>query len=498
MEITFSPKQKVDDGVVVVGLFDGNQLTLAAQDLDNRTEGAISRALDMSTFSGKLGETLTLIAPQGTSIERLVLLGLGKTDDCCEKSATLAGGKLAAELLKMYSPSVTLMLDGVTLPRLKNYEVACHMASGILLRSYRFTKYKTQLKAKDQHKIDALTVITDFPEEADKLFQKQSPILEGVFMARNLMCEPPNVLTPSAFAKELSTLKSLDVKIEILDEAEMRKLGMGALLAVGQGSDNDSHMVVMHWQGGEPEEAPIALVGKGVTFDTGGISIKPSAKMDEMKMDMGGAALVAGTMKALAGRKAKVNVIGVVGLVENMPDGKSYRPGDIIKSYSGQTIEVLNTDAEGRLVLADALWYTQDRFRPQLMVDFATLTGAICIALGTKYAAALGTDQKAIDNLKQTGECLGEHVWQMPLDDRYDRDIDSKIADVKNTGAHGAGAITASHFLKRFTNNVPWIHMDIAGVAWSSEPHPLSGSYPSGWGVRLMDQFISKHFEKRV
>ena len=498
MEVTFKSGESPNEGVAVVCLFEDNQHTPASKELDKKTGGAITRALDVSDFKGKKGQKLSLIGPPGTKLDRLILLGLGSMDDCSEKVATECGSALTVELLQMYSPNVTLLLDGVKLPTLKNHELACSMSAGVLLRSYRFSKYKTKLKEAEQHKIDALVVSTDYPEEADKCFERKAHTIEGVFFTRNLMCEPPNVLTPSAFVHELNDLKKFGVKVEVLETAELRKLGMNALLAVAQGSENAPYVVVMHWQGGEAGEAPIAFVGKGVTFDTGGISLKPPPKMDEMKMDMGGAAVVAGLMKSLAGREAKVNAIGVVGLVENMPDGNAYRPGDIVTSMSGQTIEVLNTDAEGRLVLADALWYTQDRFQPKLMIDLATLTGAVCIALGTKYAAAMGSDQKAIDKLHLTGETLGEHVWQLPMDDRYDKDINSKIADVKNTGAHGAGTITAAHFLKRFTNNVPWVHLDIACVAWSSEIHPLSGTYPSGYGVRLLDQFVAKHFEKSV
>jgi leucyl aminopeptidase len=491
------PQGGPQEGVAVVALFEHNILTPGATLLDEKTEGFLQRALLASNFKGKKGQSLSLMAPVHTSFDRIVVLGLGAMDDCSERNVTESGSALAVELLKMKCAHVSLLLEGIVIPSLKNHEIACHLAAGLLLRSYRFTKYKTKLKDEDQHKIDHLTILTDFPEKADQLFRKYSPSIEGVFLVRNLMCEPPNVLTPGAMMEELMNLKKLGVKVEVLDTAEMKKLGMNALLAVGQGSTNPPYLVVMQWQGGNPKDAPIAFVGKGVTFDTGGISIKPAAKMDEMKMDMGGAAVVAGLMMALAGRKATVNAVGVVGLVENMPDGTAMRPGDIVTSLSGQTIEILNTDAEGRLVLADALWYTQNRFHPQLMVDLATLTGAVVVALGTKYAAAMG-NQAAIDKIKQTGETIGEHIWQLPIDERYDKDINSKFADVKNTGAHGAGTITAGHFLQRFTNNVPWVHLDIAGIAWSDEVHPLSGSYPSGFGVRLLDQFISKHYEMSV
>jgi leucyl aminopeptidase len=497
MEVTFKSLETPQEGVAVVVLFEDKDLTPAAKVLDEKTEGFLHRALTASNFKGKKGQCLSLMAPHHTSFDRVIVLGLGPIDDCSEHSVTESGSALAVELLKMKCSKVTVLLEGIAIPSLKNHELACHLAAGLLLRSYRFTKYKTKLKDEDQYKIDTLTMLTDFPENADQLFRKSSSSIEGVFLVRNLMCEPPNVLTPKVMMEELMGLKKLGVKVEVLDTAEMQKLGMNALLAVAQGSSNPPYMVVMQWQGGDPKDAPIAFVGKGVTFDTGGISIKPASKMDEMKMDMGGAAVVAGLMMALAGRKAPVNAVGVVGLVENMPDGSAMRPGDIVTSLSGQTIEILNTDAEGRLVLADALWYTQNRFHPQLMVDLATLTGAVVVALGTKYAAAMG-NQVAIDKMKQTGDTIGEHIWQLPIDERYDKDINSKFADIKNTGAHGAGAITAGHFLQRFTNKTPWVHLDIAGIAWSDEIHPLSGSYPSGFGVRLLDKFLAKHYEMSV
>jgi leucyl aminopeptidase len=497
MQVTFKSSGIPENGTVVLAFFEGGAETPAVKALDKTMKGGIEKALKSSNFTGKKGETLSLIAPAHTSFDRVVLLGLGALDDCSTRVVTECGGALAVELLKLSCQTVTILLDGAAIPSLKNHEFGANLAAGVLLRSYRFNKYKTKKKEEDP-KIKSLFLTVDLPEKADECFSKLSHQIEGVFLARNLMCEPGNVLTPSAFVSELMALKDLGVKVEVLEEAEMKKLGMNTLLAVGQGSENPSYLVVMHWDGGEPGDAPLAFVGKGVTFDTGGISIKPAAKMDEMKMDMGGAAVVSGLMRSLAGRKAKVNAIGVVGLVENMPDGKAVRPGDVVTSLSGQTVEILNTDAEGRLVLADALWYTQDRFHPELIIDLATLTHAVIIALGTKYAAAMGTDQKAIDNLKQTGDCIGEQIWQLPLDDRYDRDIDSPVADVKNTGANGAGSITAAQFLKRFTNGKPWIHMDIAGVSWSTEVNPLSGKYPSGFGVRLLDQFVAKYYEKSV
>lgn len=503
MQVTFKPfvqqfSSLPEGGVLVVPLFEDASRDSLWEKLGKEAREHIERALTVSKFKGRKGQILSLIAPGATSFDRIIFCGLGAATEASERTLVEAGGSFSVEITKASCSQTLFFLDGLRTPSLKNSEVAAYLASGVLLRSYRFYKYKTKMKEEDHHKIEALMVFTESPEEADHLFEHLSHQAEGVFLTRGLMIEPANVVTTSTFIQEINALKKLGVVVEVLDEDAMTKLGMNALLAVGQGSSSPSYLAIMHWQGGKEDEAPLAFVGKGVIFDTGGISIKPSAKMDEMKMDMGGAAVVTGLMHCLARRKASVNAIGVVGLVENMPDGAAIRPGDIVKSLSGQTIEILNTDAEGRLVLADALWYTQDRFHPQLMVDVATLTGAVVVALGTKYAAVMGTDQEAIDRLRQVGDQVGEHVWQLPLDDRYDKDINSPLADVKNTGAHGAGTITAGHFLKRFINKAPWVHIDIAGVAWSSETHPLSGSYPSGFGVRLLDNFIARYYEKSL
>ena len=496
MQVTFNANYFPSEGAVIVPIFEGNEFTPPANNLNEKTGGALSRATENSAFKGKSGETLDIYAPTGLNLSRIILIGMGKRGDATEKSISEIGTKLAQKIASGPESTVTVMLNNVTVGALKNHEMAVHFSVGALLRSYRFNKYKTKLKEEQKRKINEFMVVVDQPQEADELFHRYSPVVEGVFFARNLMCEPPNVLHPKSMAKELAELSNLGVKVDIINEKDMEKLGMNAILAVGKGSECESQLVVMQWNGGGDHEAPLAFVGKGVTFDTGGISLKPPPKMDEMKYDMGGGAAVSGLMRALAGRNAKVNVVGVVGLVENMADGLAYRPGDIIKTLSGQTIEVLNTDAEGRVVLADALWYTQSKFAPKFMIDLATLTGSMVVALGNKYAGMFSNDESLVHKLFQAGEETGEHVWQMPMDDRYDKDIDSKIADVKNTGANGAGSITAAHFLKRFTNNVPWVHLDIAGTAWTDEPNPYSGSLPVGFGVRLLDHFIHKYYEK--
>jgi leucyl aminopeptidase len=319
---------------------------------------------------------------------------------------------------------------------------------------------------------------------------------DGVLMARDLVNEPANVLYPGEFARRASALKKLGVLVEVLDVAAMRKLGMGALLGVGQGSAHESKVVVMRWNGGKRGGDPVAFIGKGVCFDTGGISIKPAQGMEDMKGDMAGAACVVGLMHALAARRAKVNAIGAIGLVENMPDGKAQRPGDIVTSMSGQTIEIINTDAEGRLVLADVLHYVNKRFKPKFMINLATLTGAIVVALGQEYAGMFSNDDKLTERLSKAGEATGERVWRMPLGREYDKMIDSNFADMKNTGGRGAGSITAAQFLQRFVDKTPWVHLDIAGTALNSPQNDINKSWSAGWGVRLLERLVADYYER--
>jgi leucyl aminopeptidase len=314
-------------------------------------------------------------------------------------------------------------------------------------------------------------------------------------MARDLVNEPPNVLGPEEFARRAEALRDAGVEIEILDEAAMRTLGMGALLGVSQGSRREARVVIMRWNGGRTSDAPVAFVGKGVVFDSGGISIKPGGGMEDMKGDMAGAACVVGLMQALASRKAKANVVGAIGLVENMPDGNAQRPGDIVRTMSGQTIEIINTDAEGRLVLADVLWYVQDRFKPKFMVDLATLTGAILVALAQEYAGLFSNDDELSQRLAAAGEATGEKVWRMPLGPAFDKMIDSKFADMKNAAGRHGGSSTAAALLQRFVNGVPWAHLDIAGMGFGSPQSEINRGWASGWGVRLLDRLVKDSYE---
>jgi leucyl aminopeptidase len=371
------------------------------------------------------------------------------------------------------------------------------MALGARLRAYTFDRYKTKRKDEDERpeKVEVSFACAS-PSAAEKAWVAKGGIASGVVLARDLINEPANVLYPIEFARRTAALKKLGVIVEVFDVAAMKKLGMGALLGVGQGSEHESRMVVMRWNGGKRGTEPVAFIGKGVCFDSGGISIKPAQGMEDMKGDMAGAACVVGLMHALATRKAKVNAVGAIGLVENMPDGNAQRPGDIVTTMSGQTIEIINTDAEGRLVLADVLHYVNKRFKPKFMINLATLTGAIIVALGQEYAGLFSNDDKLVERLTKAGEETGERVWRMPLGPEYDKLIDSKFADMKNTGGRWGGSITAAQLLHRFVAKTPWAHLDIAGTALGSPQTDINKSWSSGWGVRLLDQLVADHYER--
>lgn len=450
--------------------------------------GAQARAAESSRFTGKSGQTCDIL---GGDTGRLILMGVGDA----KKASKLDIEKLGAKLWTMVGAS------GATSARvlascLPTADLAAAFAAGLRLRAYRFDKYLT--KEKPEAKASLETVSIDSPHaNATSCYEVEESVAAGVHFARDLVAEVPNALYPEAYADIIKAeLEPLGVEVEILDEPAMAALGMGSLLGVGMGSEKASRLVLMHWNGESGDAQPLAFVGKGVTFDTGGISIKPAAGMWDMKFDMGGSATVVGLMKAVALRKSKQNILGVVGLVENMPDGKAQRPGDIVTSMSGQTIQVLNTDAEGRLVLADALWYTQDRFKPKFMIDLATLTGAMMVALGMEKAGVFSNDEDLPKKLFAAGETTGDRVWHMPIGPEYNKLIDSKEADVANIGGgRWGGSITAACFLERFVNEVPWAHIDIAGVAWGETDKPLSGVGATGFGVRLLDRFLRDNYE---
>ena len=393
--------------------------------------------------------------------------------------------------------SIDIYADSLNESRDKLSKIFAEFVFGFNLKSYTFNKYKTLNKDKINKKI-IFKIISSHKEGIQKEYKYYDAIKEGVFLSRDLVSEPPNVLNPKKYTEEIKKLSKLGLKVEILNEAKLKKLGMNSLLGVGQGSENETFLVVIRWNGAKNSFGkPLAFVGKGVCFDTGGISLKPARFMEEMKYDMGGSAVVVGLMKSLALRKAKVNAVGVVGLVENMPDGNAQRPGDIVKSYSGKTIEVLNTDAEGRLVLADALTYTEEKFKPKFIIDLATLTGAIIIALGEEYAGLFSNNDKLSENIFKASENVNEKVWRLPLHKNYDKLIDSPIADIQNINyAGGAGSITAAQFLQRFIlNKTPWAHLDIAGMAFSKKAANLNPGGATGFGVRLLNNLIKEFYE---
>ncbi|MFL5295994.1 MAG: leucyl aminopeptidase [Phenylobacterium sp.] len=454
-------------------------------------DGPLAQAAAGSRFTGAKGQTLDVLAPSGTEAARLVVVGAGKAEGFdalgVEHAAASAYNAVKASGLS------TLRLELAE----PTAEHAAHAALGVRLASYRFDKYRTKEPAEKKPSVTKTQIAVADADAAAQAFAPLAALADAVAFTRDLVSEPPNVLYPAEYARRVKALETLGLEVQVLSEPEMMKLGMGSLLAVGQGSLRESQLVVIRWNGAADKSAqPIAFVGKGVCFDTGGISIKPAENMEDMKWDMGGSAAVAGLMHVLAGRKAKVNAVGILGLVENMPDGNAYRPGDVLTSMSGQTIEVINTDAEGRLVLADAVWYCQDRFKPKFMVDLATLTGAIIIALGNDYAGCYANDEALAANLLAASASEGEPMWRMPLPPQYDKNLDSMIADMKNTGGRPGGSITAAMFIQRFTNGVPWAHLDIASTAWkkpSTVPTIPDGA--TAFGVRLLNRMVADQYE---
>ncbi len=489
-DFVFAKPALPKSGALVLLIAEGEAPWAAA---DTAAGGGIARALKAAEFTGKKGQTCTILAPAmpGGTISRVVAVGVGKGSDVSRLGAEEAGGSAAALVAR--DEHATVAAQGLT-PGL-----AAAVAMGMALRAWRFDRYRTKEKDSEKPKLARVTVLTEDLAAARAAHAPLSAVANGVFLTRELVAEPPNVLNPAELAERCRKLEALGIKVEVLGPKEMKKLGFGALLGVAQGSANEPRMVVMHWNGAggrKGDAPPLAFIGKGVTFDTGGISIKPAGGMEDMKWDMAGAGTVVGLMAALAGRKAKVNAVGLVGLVENMPSGTAQRPGDVVKTASGQTVEVINTDAEGRLVLADVLWYCQDRFAPRFMIDLATLTGAIIVALGHDYGGMFSNDDALAKQIHEAGEATGERMWRMPLGEAYDKQIKSDIADMKNVGGRAGGAITAAQFVQRFVNGRTWAHLDIAGMAWSSKDAPCVPKGATAFGVRLLDRLVADHYEK--
>jgi leucyl aminopeptidase len=493
-QISFVDQLSPQTDTMIVLTDESLRLGRSAAKAADTARDQIARAAKADGFKGKKNGSLDLIGPAGLKADRLVVLGVGRRRDLKALDWLKLGG-VAMSKVPAVSKTAGIVLE---LPEGKvSAEEAADFALGMKLRAYRFDRYKTKKKDDDADKPSraAVSIAVAGAASARKAWASREAVGDGVLKARDLVNEPPNVLFPVEFARRAAELKKIGVGIEVLDVPAMKKLGMNALLGVGQGSAHESRVVIMRWNGGKKSEAPIAIIGKGVCFDTGGISIKPAGNMEEMKGDMAGAACVVGLMHALAARKAKVNVVGAIGLVENMPSGTAQRPGDIVKSMSGQTIEIINTDAEGRLVLADVLWYVKENHKPKWMIDLATLTGAILVSLAQEYAGLFSNDERLSKRLIEAGQETGERVWRMPLGPEFDKMIDSKFADMKNTGGRYGGSTTAAQFLQRYVDKTPWAHLDVAGTAMGVQPSDINRSWGPGWGVRLLDRLIAEHYE---
>lgn len=480
------------EGVLVVFVDGALALGPQGQALLGESAALIARAAPAAGFKGKIGSALDILAPAGLAYPRLLVLGVAPEKDGDKIDWLRLGGLTFAKLGKAKAADV--LLDASLAP---DASAAADFVLGLRLRAYKFDRFKSK-KKKDDEPADgpvALRLAGLAPELLAGAVDKVAGLADGVDLARELVNLPPNLLYPESFADKAKELEALGVAVDILDVPALEALGLRALLGVGQGSVRPSRVVIMRWNGGPEGEAPVAFIGKGVCFDSGGISLKPGAGMEDMKGDMAGAACVTGLLHALAARKAKVNALGAIGLVENMPDGAAQRPGDIVTAASGTTIEIINTDAEGRLVLADVLWHVQGAYKPKFMIDLATLTGAILVALGQEYAGLFSNNDELAARLAAVGEKTGEKVWRMPLGKAYDKLIESKFADIKNTGGRHAGSITAAQFLQRFVNDLPWVHLDIAGTGMGSPSGDLNQSWGSGWGVRLLDALVADYYE---
>jgi leucyl aminopeptidase len=493
LKLGFAPLRAPTAGVLIVFCDDSLKLGAATRKILGKTADSVSRAAAVEHFTGRNGVALDIVLPPDLKVSRLTVIGVGKIDGFKSKDFLKLGGAAAGKLPSAGGQAMVVAdLPGGPI----SGDSVADLAAGARLRAYKFDRYKTKQKEDDEKQGAAdLTIAVADPAGASRVWRSRESVVDGVMLARDLINEPANMLYPEEFARRAGQLRKLGVVVEVLDPRAMKRLGMGALLAVGQGSVRESRTVIMRWNGGKRGVPPVAFIGKGVCFDTGGVSIKQAAGMEDMKGDMAGAACVVGLMHALAARKAKVNAVGAIGVVENMPDGNSYRPGDILKTMSGQTIEIINTDAEGRLVLADVLHYVNTKYKPRFMIDLATLTGAIMVALGQEHAGLFANNDELGSRLFAAGEATGERVWRMPLSPEYDKLIDSKVADMKNTGGRHGGAITAAQLLARFVGKTPWAHLDIAGTALGSPPSEINKSWSSGWGVRLLDHLVAEHYE---
>ncbi len=486
LDVAFAPATLPTEGALAILVLEGASPSGLWQAADQACGGTLSRAAATAEFTGKKGSTCMILAP-GAGLSRVLLVGLGKEADHTPRGMEEAGGIAAAAL----SGERTAAFAADHMPP----DHAGHAALGAVLRHYRFDRYRTKDgEGATKPKLATLTVLSDDEAAARAAWPALEAVAHGTKIARDLITEPPNVLYPAEMAERCRALAELGLEVEVLDLEQLEQLGFGALIAISQGSAQPPRVVTMRWNGGAEGAAPVCFVGKGVTFDTGGISLKPGPNMGDMKWDMAGAGAVVGLMATIAKRKAKANVVGVVGLSENMPSGTALRPGDVVKSLSGQTIEVLNTDAEGRLLLADVIWYAHDKFQPALTVNMATLTGGIVVSLGHEFAGLFSNDETLAARLIAAGKATGEACWRMPLGEAYDKAIKSDIADMKNIGGRPGGSIIAAQFIQRFVRG-PWAHLDIAGMAWSSKDMPTAPKGATAFGLRLCDRLVAEHFE---
>jgi leucyl aminopeptidase len=484
MLVRFAPARPDGAYVLALPVATGTRLGERLSWLAPGSREIVQRAAEANRFEGEAGAVVETFVAEGDGIRRLLLAGTGSSET---SGYERAGAALVARLLT--SGETRLVIDVTGLPD----SAGSAAAFGALLRGWRHDSYRTKLSAKARPSLAEIVIVGG----GEPGWARNEAVAKGVMFTRTLVAEPANIIYPESFVERCRPLADLGVEIEVLDEEAMAKAGMGALLGVSQGSERPARLLVLRWDGsGGSQKEPVALVGKGVTFDTGGISIKPAAGMEDMKWDMGGAGAVVGAIKALALRKSKAHVVGVCGLVENMPGGNAQRPGDVVTSMSGQTIEVINTDAEGRLVLCDALTWVQRRYKPRTIVDLATLTGAMIIALGHEHGGLFSNSDELADQLLAAGKAAGDPLWRLPMGDAYDKLIESPIADMKNVGPRDAGSISAAQFLLRYIEEgVRWAHLDIAGMVWAAKPGPLWDKGATGYGVRLLDRFVADNFE---
>jgi len=490
MKIRFADSRPAGDYALVLPVSGKDRSTLAAL---GGSQKSASAALDSQRFEGDASNASEQFIDDGGKVRRLLVLGTGsgsKPADAAEK----LGGTAAAKLQTSGEKTAVIDLSGLKY----DADATARVGLSAALRSWRYDRYRTKLKDNQKQTLEEVVIDGGDAGAARRYEQRWAPVVEGVSLTRELVTEPANIIYPETFVERVgAAVKGSGLEVEVLDRAAMEKLGMGALLGVAQGSIREARLLILKWNGGAKGGQPVAFVGKGVTFDTGGISIKPAAGMEAMKWDMGGAGAVAGAMKTIALRKAKANIVGICGLVENMPSGSAQRPGDVVTTMSGQTVEVINTDAEGRLVLGDAVTYVQRTFKPSTIIDLATLTGAILISLGHEWAGLFSNDEELAGKLQAAGEESGDKLWRMPMGETFDRLIDSPIADMKNVGPREGGSITAAQFIQRFVENgVKWAHVDMAGKAWSDKPAATYDKGATGFGVRLLDRYVEDQLER--